>query len=417
MSRRWFRLSSPTAVSDLSPDASATALTTRLAGDLSRRLFGKRLLVAIPVAAAALLTEAPEGAEAGTDGDWTLSGNAIPDSTKFLGTTTAQPLIIKTNNIERVRILATGPVGIGASVPQARLHVKYTELIAMRAETSSTDGDATGVLGEVTTPAPSQGAAGVRGVIRGTNAGGTGVYGFHTGTGDGVAGRSNGGDGVNGFSSGTAGPTGVAGFGMGTAANGVIGKASGTNVPYGIWGIASSTDTTSAYAGVFNGDVFVGGTLSKAAGTFKIDHPLDPANKYLSHSFVESPDMMNVYNGNVRLGGDGTAVVKLPTYFEALNRDFRYQLTCIGGFAPVYVAETIKGNQFKIAGGTPGLEISWQVTGIRQDAWANAHSIQVEEDKPANERGTYLTPKEHGQAESKGRDYERLQRVRGQGSN
>ena len=42
-----------------------------------------------------------------------------------------------------------------------------------------------------------------------------------------------------------------------------------------------------------------GAALSKSIGTFKIDHPLDPANKYLSHSFVELPDMMNIYNGNV----------------------------------------------------------------------------------------------------------------------
>jgi hypothetical protein len=93
------------------------------------------------------------------------------------------------------------------------------------------------------------------------------------------------------------------------------------------------------------------GNLSKGGGSFKIDHPLDPANKYLYHSFVESPDMMNVYNGNVVLDANGEAVVVLPDWFEALNRDFRYQLTCIGGFAPVYIAEEIANNQFKIAGG------------------------------------------------------------------
>jgi hypothetical protein len=288
MSRRWFRSSSPSAVSDPSPDSPAPALTTTLVGDLSRRLFGKRLLVAIPVAAAALLSEAPAVVEAGTDGDWTLTGNAIPDSTKFIGTTTAQPLILKTNNIERVRVLANGPVGIGASVPQARLHVKYTELIAMRAETSSTYGDATGVLGEVTTPTPSLGAAGVRGVIRGTNAGGYGVYGFHTGNGAGVGGLSHGGYGLYGFSSGTSsttiGPTGVSGYGSGARANGVIGQAYGT-LPYGVWGLATSSNGGAAFAGYFQGSVQVVGTLSKSAGTFKIDHPLDPANKsFHTHS-------------------------------------------------------------------------------------------------------------------------------------
>ena len=60
---------------------------------------------------------------------------------------------------------------------------------------------------------------------------------------------------------------------------------------------------------------------------------LDPANKYLYHSFVESPDMMNVYNGNVVTDKRGMATVVLPEYFEALNSDFRYQLTVIGRFA------------------------------------------------------------------------------------
>jgi len=140
------------------------------------------------------------------------------------------------------------------------------------------------------------------------------------------------------------------------------------------------------------------GSCTKGGGSFKIDHPLDPTNKHLSHSFVESPDMMNVYNGNVVLDASGEGCVQLPAWFDALNRDFRYQLTCIGGFAPVYVAEEIGNNQFRIAGGTSGLKVSWQVTGIRQDAWANANRIVVEEEKPLADRGQYLHPEAFGQA-------------------
>jgi hypothetical protein len=171
---------------------------------------------------------------------------------------------------------------------------------------------------------------------------------------------------------------------------------------YGVVGVSSvgvgvygQSDTGNA--GVFSGDVQVFGTLSKSGGSFKIDHPLDPENKYLSHSFVESPDMMNVYNGNVTLDARGEAVVELPDYFEALNRDFRYQLTSIGGFAPLYVAEKVAGNRFKIAGGEAGMEVSWQVTGVRQDAWANAHRIPVEQEKAEKERGRFLHPELFGQ--------------------
>lgn len=145
-----------------------------------------------------------------------------------------------------------------------------------------------------------------------------------------------------------------------------------------------------------NGNAYFGGILEKAGGSFKIDHPLDPANKFLYHSFVESPDMMNVYNGNIILDDNGEATVTMPDWFEALNREFRYQLTCIGGFAPVYIAQEIEGNAFKIAGGKTGLKISWQVTGIRHDAFAEAHRIQVEEEKPNDEKGTYMHPELYG---------------------
>lgn len=148
-------------------------------------------------------------------------------------------------------------------------------------------------------------------------------------------------------------------------------------------------------------DLEVTGTLTKGAGSFKIDHPIDPENKYLSHSFVESPDMMNVYNGNIVLDEDGEAWVELPEWFEALNKDFRYQLTCIGGFAPVYVAKEISDLRFKIEGGSPGLKVSWQVTGIRQDPYAEAHRIPVEEDKVGDEQGTYLHPELYGQPAEK----------------
>jgi hypothetical protein len=131
-----------------------------------------------------------------------------------------------------------------------------------------------------------------------------------------------------------------------------------------------------------SGNLAVTGTLTKGAGSFKIDHPLDPEHKYLSHSFVESPDMMNVYNGNVTLDADGRATVGLPVYFEALNRDFRYQLTAIGAPGPnLYIAEGVKQNRFRIAGGRAYARVSWQVTGIRHDAYAEEHRIKVEEDK------------------------------------
>jgi hypothetical protein len=185
---------------------------------------------------------------------------------------------------------------------------------------------------------------------------------------------------------------------------GFYGSATGTGTNYGIYSSASGGATN--YAGYFSGNVTVIGTLSKSAGSFTIDHPLDPENKTLNHSFVESPDMMNVYNGNIVLGSNGSAWVEMPEWFAALNRDFRYQLTCIGAFAPVYVATEMDGNRFQIGGGTAGLKVSWQVTGIRQDAYANAHRIPVEELKATKDQGRYLNPEAFGQPETRGVDYE-----------
>jgi hypothetical protein len=149
-----------------------------------------------------------------------------------------------------------------------------------------------------------------------------------------------------------------------------------------------------------DGAVRVFGNLAKGGGSFQIDHPLDPANKYLYHSFVESPDMMNVYNGNVITDGTGFAEVVLPEYFETLNRDFRYQLTVIGQFAHAIVAEKVHGNRFAILTDKPVVEVSWQVTGIRQDPFAEHNRIPTEADKAPEHRGKYLHPAAYGLSEA-----------------
>jgi hypothetical protein len=112
--------------------------------------------------------------------------------------------------------------------------------------------------------------------------------------------------------------------------------------------------------------------------------------------------MKNLYDGVVVLDSKGEAQVNLPAWFEPLNKDFRYQLTAIGGPGPgLYVAQEIAGNRFRIAGGPSGLKVSWQVTGTRHDAYADAHRIQVEVDKPAKLRGSYIFPEEQGQPANK----------------
>lgn len=621
-------------------DSSAGAtLTSALVGDLSRRLFGKRLLVAIPVAAAALLAGPPQVAEAGTDGDWTLSGNSLLDDTQFLGTTNSLPLIFKTTATdgtapaERMRITPDGNVGIGSTSPSARLTVQTSSNNAIYASSSSSYGvygsssssygmrgssstsigifgsslSNIGVLGQSTsgagvignhsgtsgtsagvsgqTASTDTGAVGVQGTALATTGANYGVWGITSSTslgsagirgqatwgygvwgeapsgvgvwgkstaGFGVRGDSTSNIGVKGYSSSNAGvkgdstsnigvqgssvngigvqgssvatigvygtstssigvqgysstAVGVRGesstsagvYGKSTSSHGVFGSSpvagvtgnssagvgvrgastsfvgvwgsSTSNVgvygtstsSYGVQGISSkgfgvrgssgtgygvygtsasfigvhgSCDAKGGYgvfggapygygvlgasqgigagwAGFFRGNVEIIGSLVKSSGSSKIDHPLNPENKYLYHSFVESPDMKNVYDGVVTLDSKGEAIVELPTWFEALNDNFRYQLTCIGGFAPVYISDEIANNRFSIAGGQAGMKVSWQVTGIRKDAYAQAHRIPIEEDKPEADRGTYLHPDAYGQPETKQQGYAEFQRL------
>jgi hypothetical protein len=242
--------------------------------------------------------------------------------------------------------------------------------------------------------------------VGGVSDSGFGVYGS-SGSSYGVYGESPSGFGVYGRSDRRIGV-----YGASTSGFGVYGS---STYGHGVYGQSGS-----GYAALLDGNVRITGNLQKAGGSFRIDHPLDPANKYLYHSFVESPDMKNVYDGVVILDDKGEAEIELPDWFSVLNKDFRYQLTAIGAPGPnLHIAEEISdnttkhgsdgddssdnnNNRFKIAGGTSGMKVSWHVTGIRKDPWANAHRIRVEEDKPETERGYYIYPELYGQPKENG---------------
>lgn len=193
--------------------------------------------------------------------------------------------------------------------------------------------------------------------------------------------------------------TGVKGQGgsTGVSAVGTASDSAGIQASGGAYGIYASS---SSFAGYFSGKVTVTGYLSKSGGGFKIDHPLDPANKYLYHSFVESPDMLNIYSGIATLNDQGEASVEMPEWFEVLNSNYRYQLTALDNASPnLHIAQRLKDRRFQIAGGLAGQEVSWMITGVRQDEWAKAYRSPVEENKADKERGKYLHPELFGQPE------------------
>ena len=53
------------------------------------------------------------------------------------------------------------------------------------------------------------------------------------------------------------------------------------------------------------------------------------------------------------------------------------------------------------------MKVSWQLTGVRHDAYAQAHPLQVETEKPDRERGFYIPPEFYGASEEKAIDWAR----------
>lgn len=268
---------------------------------------------------------------------------------------------------------------------------------------------------------------GVKTHIEGT-ANGIGLY-AHVPSGAGISGETNGsGSGNNAvegyaWNSGSSSlTTGLLGYSDGLNGNGVYGECSnGTAYPLGVWGVSmrgspnsDGYTNTNGYAGYFGlasvpnsgyvrvlNNIEIVGNMTAGTKSFMIDHPLDPENKYLLHSCVESPDMMNIYNGVVTTDEKGEAWVKLPDYFEALNKDYRYQLTPIGQFAQCIILKEIENNQFLIKTDKPNVKVSWQVTGVRQDPVANKYRIITEVEKKPEEKGYYLHPECYGKPRSK----------------
>ncbi len=202
---------------------------------------------------------------------------------------------------------------------------------------------------------------------------------------------------------GGAGIYGRTGGGGGDISSGVRGdgNGAGTSAVAAFNNLGTAVYAQGNTAGQFVGAVTINGSLNVTGSkNFKIDHPLDPANKFLVHAAVESSEMKNIYDGIITLGADGSATVTMPSYFGALNVEYRYQLTCIGGQAMVYVAEEMNQNHFKIAGGKPGMKVSWQVTGVRNDAGAVSNPLKTEVDKVGFEIGRYMNPEAYGKPAS-----------------
>ena len=255
----------------------------------------------------------------------------------------------------------------------------------------------------------------------------------HSSTGYGVDARSdlnvalvatsNGHDGVQGVSSAAA-KSGVYGANSNANGYGVVGHNSNSgakgHLGYGSTGVFGEGATAvrasgetygvlaihngglTGYGGWFSTRVHITGDLD-VSGTknFKIDHPFDPSGSYLVHAAVESSEVLNQYSGTIVLDENGRATIELDHWFSEINTDLRYQLTAVGAPAPnLHIAQEVVDNRFVVAGGSPGLKVSWQITARRNDAYMQQYPFRAEEPKTGIENGTYLCPECHDQPES-----------------
>ena len=180
----------------------------------------------------------------------------------------------------------------------------------------------------------------------------------------------------------------------GLANSGVVGS-----VPYGVRGQASTA--TSGY-GVFA----VGDSGASGVKSFRIDHPMDPENKYLLHYSSESPFPQNFYNGIVETDAQGYAWVNLPDYFGQINTNYKYQLTIVGkSFARAIVNEEISGNRFQIRTDLPHIKVSWEVKADRNDLRIQANRPTDVVLKVGAEKGKLQHPEYYNQPASMGMDY------------
>lgn len=289
-----------------------------------------------------------------------------------------------------------------------------------------TGGNGFGNVGGGAGGAGTAGAAGSAGANGGGGGGGAGSTGATAGAGgaggvghewDATHGSGGGGAGGGGTSGATGarggdgafygGGGGGGGYGITTTGNGGNGEQGIIVITYN--SISTSipqphTSVTISVPTLITGNLSIVYNLSKGSGTFVIDNPLDPKNKLLYHSFVESPDAKNIYDGIVTLDDSGSATVSLPTYFLALNQDFRYLGTPIGQPMPnLYLSGQVQPAffgllgtpQFTISGGAPGGRVSWQVTGVRHDLYIEQNPSKTEVAKGPDElvpKGTFLYP-------------------------
>lgn len=283
-------------------------------------------------------------------------------------TITGSALAFSTDEKERLRFYDRGHIEVN------RTRQSYTDLRNKFVVYGNEDGDGRAIFGH------SYGA------------GGHGVWGENEQGGRGVTGTSRENTGVGVFGSNTGNnSTGTGVYGINYSnGNGVEGSVMGTGYAVFAYGGYGSTGTKS----------------------FVIDDPRDPANKILKHFCVESNEVLNVYRGTSTFGSDGSVAIRLPEYYDVINKNPSYQLTPIGGAMPgLHIKNEMVNGEFIIGGGIAGKKVSWELKAERNDPYMKQTpgARDVEIDKKER-RGKYLMPELFSQPREKGFSYKETEK-------
>jgi hypothetical protein len=173
------------------------------------------------------------------------------------------------------------------------------------------------------------------------------------------------------------------------------------------FGVAATTSSAAGVAGWFEGDVNVTGDIHKSNCYFLIDHPLDPENKLLRHTCVESPEGLLIYRGTVKPNAEGEAIVELPSYFKALTDEENASVYLTPHGKPFLTGfEWEPGHTAFTVYGSPERTVSWMVLAGRDDPVARQNQRPVEEEKGSGgslcNRGELLYPTAYGYPETTG---------------
>jgi hypothetical protein len=125
----------------------------------------------------------------------------------------------------------------------------------------------------------------------------------------------------------------------------------------------------------------VTGTFSATTKQFDIPHPVDPEHLRLVHASIEGAEHAVYYRGEGQLES-GSAVVRLPEYFEALSREQgrTVQVTPLAddeGPISALAASAVRNGSFTVRaldGANPQQRFYWEVKAVRSDI----HPLVVE---------------------------------------